>query len=334
MLLLEIAGSHGKYYVRTSVDLFGGRRFLFLFTRKVREQSESLYILVRHTKGAGANVARGKRVEIVKVTVIGPDGTAIEVEGKACTKCGEVKALTEFSVKPRGKGGRTGQCLSCIREYNQRKYDEREAGVIRGRRYGRYNKWTVESYRQHVNLETRGEYTVIGDYAGFRKEIEHKHNKCGKPWMPTPSRFLEGKSCPYCVESKGERRVREYLGSCALDFEVQFTFQDCRGTRTLRYDFAVGSLDRLVLIEYDGEHHFRPVVYGGNEARALRDFERRKRNDRIKNDYCRANGIDLIRIRYDQFDEIETILDRRLSALGVTGSHPTEEVANITKEAS
>ncbi|WP_143767967.1 MULTISPECIES: hypothetical protein [Paenibacillus] len=108
-----------------------------------------------------------------------------------------------------------------------------------------------------------------------------------------------------------------------------------RAIDRLRFDFSIRILDRTILIEYDGEQHFHPVDFAGKgELWALEQFHETQRRDRIKDDYCRANGIDLIRIRYDQFDEIETILERRLSALGVTGSHPTEEIANITKEAA
>lgn len=413
-------------------------------------------------------MAQKKRVEIVKVTVVGPDGTAMEVDGKACTKCGEVKALTEFHAQIRGLGGRMSRCSSCKKRYIEARRVKINPD---GRRHPR-GYWTTESFESFLRNETEGDYVLIGKYAGvdtlttilhtscgipfymrpkeftsrgsrcpkctstaraegkrktqaeFIKEVyaivgdEYQvlgefgaarvpirmlHRECGREWRTTPYRFLNrgarcpecsrkvrvharskthvgflsevhkavgneysvlgdyinnrqpilmrhnvcghewgpipsaftvgGTRCPQCAESRGERRVREYLTANSYAFTPQHKIDELRDTNPLPFDFAVHFCNYDVLIEYDGEQHFRPVDFAGKGARwAERRFRETKRRDRIKNDYCRANGIDLIRIRYDQFDEIETILDRRLSALGVTGSHPTEEIANITKE--
>jgi hypothetical protein len=48
-------------------------------------------------------------------------------------------------------------------------------------------------------------------------------------------------------------------------------------------------------------------IFGGSEA-----YERLKINDKIKNDYCEINYINLIRIRYDQYDNIYSILWQNL----------------------
>jgi len=47
--------------------------------------------------------------------------------------------------------------------------------------------------------------------------------------------------------------------------------------------------------------------FGGLEA-----YDRLKKNDKIKSDYCEENYIDLIRIRYDQADRIFEILKESL----------------------
>ena len=51
-----------------------------------------------------------------------------------------------------------------------------------------------------------------------------------------------------------------------------------------------------VIIEYDGEQHFRPVErFGGEEA-----FKQTQQADLNKNKFCLDNKIKLIRIKYDQ----------------------------------
>ena len=63
-----------------------------------------------------------------------------------------------------------------------------------------------------------------------------------------------------------------------------------------------------MIIEFDGKQHYEPIEhFGGVEA-----YERLKLNDKIKNDYCEENFIDLIRIRYDQIDRIYDILNESL----------------------
>ena len=57
-------------------------------------------------------------------------------------------------------------------------------------------------------------------------------------------------------------------------------------------------------IEFDGIQHFKPIKqFGGIEA-----FEATKINDKIKSDYCEENFINLVRIKYDEIDDIWNIL--------------------------
>ncbi len=70
-------------------------------------------------------MARGKRVELVKIMV---DGA--EVDAKACTKCGDVKALTDFQRKQSMSCGRQPLCRTCKTKT--------------GRGNVQRNKWTAE----------------------------------------------------------------------------------------------------------------------------------------------------------------------------------------------
>lgn len=336
-------------------------------------------------------MARGKRVEIVKLTVDG-----VEVDAKECTKCGEIKALGEFAINRRGKGGRLSWCLLCSRKVGS---SLRKRGNPSGKRRKR-TRWTTQTFNAHIGKTTGGKYSIIGDYltthipvkvrhnvcghewlvlphtiirfgascpmcasSGYRKthaafvrEVEGivgdrytvlseytyssshilmRHNSCGYSWSIIPSNFLSGGTrCPACAASKGEARVVNYLDRCEYTFTREQTFDDCRNKRPLRFDFAVTLTDQVIIIEYDGEQHSRPVDFAGRGAKwAERQFRRVQRNDAIKTEYCRVNGIPLIRIKHTQFDEIEAILDRELSALGVTGKRSnTDNNDNTQKE--
>ena len=80
----------------------------------------------------------------------------------------------------------------------------------------------------------------------------------------------------------------------------------------MRFDFYLPLYN--LCIEYDGEGHYAPVNWNGcSDNRASESFERIKRNDELKNEYCKNNSIDLLRISYLDYDNIEKMLDDYLS---------------------
>jgi hypothetical protein len=110
--------------------------------------------------------------------------------------------------------------------------------------------------------------------------------------------------------SKGEKRIIDFLIANNIPFENEKIFNDCRGRNNrypLRFDFFLESYN--LLIEYDGQHHYRPVNKGW---RAKRVHDRTKINDEIKNNYIVNKKLGLLRISYQEYDDIETILRKVL----------------------
>jgi very-short-patch-repair endonuclease len=123
-----------------------------------------------------------------------------------------------------------------------------------------------------------------------------------------PSSHLQGAGCPNCVESRGEKIIDKILKKFKINFDRQKKFPDCKNIRELPFDFYIPSM--RLCIEFDGIQHHKPLpFFGGQEA-----FERLKINDKIKNDYCEDNYINLIRIRYDEVENIEKILKGSIMA--------------------
>ena len=121
------------------------------------------------------------------------------------------------------------------------------------------------------------------------------------------SSHLSGAGCPHCMESKGERKISKFLDQKNIEYVRQKKFDDCIGLRyKLPFDFYLPKY--RVAIEFDGKQHFEPMEYFGG----LESYNRLKVNDKIKNDYCEDNFIELIRIRYDQIDRIYDILNECL----------------------
>jgi hypothetical protein len=110
-----------------------------------------------------------------------------------------------------------------------------------------------------------------------------------------PAAHLSGQGCPICRESKGEKIVNDILKFNKIDSIRQHKFLDCtnnltgRYCRALPFDFYLPKMNTCV--EYDGAQHYLPVW-------GEKDLKKVQKNDKIKNQYCKKNGIKLIRIPY------------------------------------
>jgi very-short-patch-repair endonuclease len=90
----------------------------------------------------------------------------------------------------------------------------------------------------------------------------------------------------------------------------QKCFEDCKDKRVLPFDFYLE--DYNILIEYDGELHYKESRYKNSQDK----LNIIKNHDNIKNNYCKENNIKLIRIPYTEFDNIENILKKELNVNG------------------
>lgn len=112
--------------------------------------------------------------------------------------------------------------------------------------------------------------------------------------------------CPQCNESKGEKKIRLWLEKNNIPYKKQEKFDNCRDIKPLPFDFYLPTFN--IAIEYDGRQHFEPIeFFGGQEY-----FESVKMHDGLKNEYCKNNGIPLLRIPYFKFDNIEEELNNFL----------------------
>lgn len=103
--------------------------------------------------------------------------------------------------------------------------------------------------------------------------------------------------------SKGEELVAGYLDRYGVDYEREWGVAIKGHAR--RFDFLVHRDGGDVLIEFDGEQHFRPVDVFGGEA----GFLDRRRADRDKNREAHRRRMPLLRIRFDQADRIPDLID-------------------------
>lgn len=170
-------------------------------------------------------------------------------------------------------------------------------------------KKTQKEFEQEVEKLGKGEYKVNGKYINNRTHIELLHLKCNKIWNVRPDDFTNGfNRCPYCAGSNGEQIIMRYLEEKNYNYTFQYIYQDCKFIRPLPFDFKVIANNNHFMIEFDGVVHFKPI-YGKDE------LKKKQRNDEIKNNYCKDNNIPLLRIKYTDIKNIDTLIENFVDKL-------------------
>lgn len=113
----------------------------------------------------------------------------------------------------------------------------------------------------------------------IQRPTNHLHNRQG---------------CPICKSSKGEKSVRQFLIKNNINYIQQKVFKECKNKSHLPFDFYLPNLN--ICIEYNGIQHYKSVEYFGG----IDYFEKIKKHDKIKEDFCRQNGIFLLKIKYNE----------------------------------
>ena len=105
--------------------------------------------------------------------------------------------------------------------------------------------------------------------------------------------------------SKGEKKVHDFLISENVEFFREYYFTSCYSpisNRLLYFDFWIPEYN--LVIEYDGEYHY-----------SKDKTENQKVNDFTKNAYCAKNHINLLRIKYTDFDNIEPLICQKVDKI-------------------
>lgn len=189
--------------------------------------------------------------------------------------CGNIHYATSENLKR----GDTPSC-GCITKENQRA----KLKDLTGQKFGHL---TVLKWLGTINGNSK--YWVKCD--------------CGKEYEIYASNLIQGNttSCGCVKESHGEIKIREILKQNDIKFINQKSFSEFRYPDTNgipKYDFFLPYAN--ILIEYDGEQHFKPVFSWDTEE----TFLLRQKHDKLKNEYALNNNFILIRIPYTHYNKI------------------------------
>ena len=175
-----------------------------------------------------------------------------------------------------------------------------------------FNPYSLDNIKLFCKLE-RPDYEIIStEYVGIKEVYTWKYNgffqnnkEYDRLFRCTADGFINGKvKHPAISKSSLELKMCEILDSLHINYETQKTFEDCKDKIKLRFDFYFLFNNKEYCVEVDGEQHFKPIEFWGGES-AFREIRKR---DRIKNNYCLLNGINLIRIPFNEIDNAKYII--------------------------
>lgn len=104
-------------------------------------------------------------------------------------------------------------------------------------------------------------------YEGYNVKISIVCPKHGE-FKQAPYKHLEGRGCPNCSSSKGEKIIQDILDKNKIEYLKEYRLPLYK----FRYDFYLP--DHSVLIEFHGGQHYKPIDFFGGEERFKEDKKR------------------------------------------------------------
>ena len=196
------------------------------------------------------------------------------------------------------------------------------AKIERCKEYAQQQKGKVLINNQSIDLTGQQFGYLIVLEVDKKATLEHRNKsttsngqlywkcqcKCGNIKSIAGNHLRKGdiKSCG-CLNSSGELLISQLLRENNISFSQQVTFNDLKDLNLLKFDFAILNSENQIikLIEFDGEQHFKPIVYWGGEEK----FKIVQKHDEMKNQYCKDNNIKLLRISKIEDITLDNILN-------------------------
>lgn len=168
--------------------------------------------------------------------------------------------------------------------------------------FGSYHKLAKEEFIKRAR-EIHGnkyDYSLV-DYVNSQTKVKIICPIHGEFWQRPALHCSRKDGCPSCHESIGEKTVSFWLRRHNIFFERNKRFPE---TGKLSYDFYLPERD--ILIEYNGEQHYRPIGWFGG----VKQLQVQQEHDERKREYAKKSGMRFIEIKY--CDDVDKILTERI----------------------
>lgn len=217
--------------------------------------------------------------------------------------------VKHFMIKREdGRGSKhyvTIHCNTCNNTWD-RISDDIITGKSKGCLYCGQHKNYKEKFEEQLKEYGDESFSLVSKFDSNAKHVLIRHEDCGFIFRIKPQSIVSNKkiSCPKCkrLESKGEEKIRKYLENNNIEFDSQVRYPELG---RLSFDFRVVQEKQVILIEFQGDQHYRPVkCFGGIEH-----FFKQQKYDEEKRQFCLNNNYTLIEIPYRDMNKIDSYLN-------------------------
>lgn len=208
-------------------------------------------------------------------------------------------------------------CEKCEESFQKRVFGVKRNKIICQRCSLKHRKdktrTSTEKEQKKCDKAKKDKYKILEVYFnGEQQKIKVLRVACGHEYTIYKSSFYKNRHiCKICDVFGMEKITLDFLEKQNIDYVKDYFFSDLIGVGggTLFYDYAVIKNNKIyMLIECQGEQHYKPVNhYGGEDT-----FIRQQEHDNRKRNYAKEHNIPLLEIPYWESENIENILSEAL----------------------
>lgn len=206
------------------------------------------------------------------------------------------------------------ECIKCGKQYYKRPVE-----LLNGKGNScrcQTNKATSQRNKEKSSVKVGNIYNniVVLEDLGFRTQTRGRKESwyrckcllCGREdYEINGTNVKNVKSCG-CQNSLGENLIEQILKQNNINYSKEYSFKDLYDkspNHPLRFDFAIFDIHNQLkaLIEFDGRQHTKGPEGKWCEKTSLQEIQYK---DKLKDDYCKKQKLNLIRISYKEISKI------------------------------
>lgn len=244
-------------------------------------------------------------IEGVEILSISYPGPKIKIK---CNYCNSIKEMNVLAIK----NYKYMCCKKSTKDNNKKEQLKIKEELIKQKERKRmYTSLLKEQtkfyiYKKEVDEMHNNNITIKEIVYNTSDKFLVKCNTCEHEWYTNFHKLKQGRGCPLCKSSRGEKIINKFLINNKYNFEREYKFKNSK-VSSLRFDFAVFIKNKIKLIEFDGMQHFS-VDYQFGEENKEDKFSKTVERDKRKNEFCEKHKIDLLRIPYYDIKNTDKLL--------------------------
>jgi len=176
------------------------------------------------------------------------------------------------------------------------------------------NRWTKDTFNKKFQkkFSFQKDFVLSPDSFISRTKTVSITHSCGQTFTRRADTIMMDRFtallCPKCDihSSQPEKEIQRWLDDNNIDYEREKSL-GCKNVLPLRFDFIIKlEDDNLFIIEYNGEQHYHDLQGYKFSSSSLKKNQNR---DKIKLEFCKNRGIDILIIPYTKKKSIKRILE-------------------------